>query len=56
MGDMRPETMLQLLLSPSEQARELQSTLTTVSGLPGNIEVCQAPIPNTHVKVLTGHT
>ena len=43
LNNMRPEGMLQLLLSPSEQARELQGALTAVSGVPGNVEVRYAP-------------
>ena len=44
LNNMRPEGMLQLLLNPSEQARELQGALTAVSGVPGNVEVSQAPL------------
>lgn len=39
MSDLQPQSVLQLLLNPSEQARELQSALSTLSGAPGNAQV-----------------
>ena len=36
MSDLAPTTILQMVLNPSQQARELQGALSSASGIPGS--------------------
>ena len=45
MSDLAPATILQMVLNPSQQARELQGALSSASGIPGSSGV-EIPPPS----------